>query len=38
MKALWDLVKVILGCVIVDVGWLKERDDDGRCKALEYAK
>ena len=25
VKALWDLVKVISGCVITDVGWLKER-------------
>ena len=25
VKALWDLVKVISGCVIADVGWLKER-------------
>ena len=38
MKALWDLVKVILGYVIADVRWLKERDDDSRCKALGYAK
>ena len=34
VKALWDLVKVILGCMIACVGWLKERDDDGKCKAL----